>query len=165
MTNIVSEKYVKKEGEREDIVNSAIILAKAILKVKDERGVIKRHVENLLGELIWKVTEWDGKWNCRYSTQNAINSRDGKINHEHVYTMKYIKEKLFENPEKCDDILRKIPVACNVTVEEHSKLSKVKGYRGWDRYSEADIEVKDRATDELLNLKKIGSWHESKINE
>jgi hypothetical protein len=66
-----------------------------------------------------------------------------KLQHEHVFTRKDITDRIIAEPERAREILRDA-IACVVTVDEHRRLSRIgEAMRGWERYTEAGIEVID----------------------
>jgi hypothetical protein len=129
--------------------NSAVTLIKILLVCEKPPTVLPEHVRELIGTLLWKITEADGKYNTRYKTRGAIECTDkSQLQHEHVYQRRKMIDLLLNaNPEAADDILSEA-VGCTVTVLEHNLLSKCDSEYGWDRYRRANLEVFDTVTKE-----------------
>jgi vacuolar-type H+-ATPase subunit I/STV1 len=122
--------------DQEKILKSAVIAVKNIL---DMNGVLEVHKKQLLGLMIWKITERKGKYNTEYISEESSKLNDIKqLSHEHVFTRKYLIEKLINNPEEYRDILKNA-IGCTVTREEQKQLTKIKGIEGWDRYQKSGI--------------------------
>jgi hypothetical protein len=128
-------------------------IAKLIEVVLANRGpdILEKHIRDVLGTLLWKMTEVDGKYKTRYQSAGALNCKDkSQLRHDHVYPRsKVIDSLLAARPEEFDEILR-CAVGCTVTIEEHQRLSRFdKEYMGWDRYRQAAVSVTDTMTGEL----------------
>ncbi|MCH7568755.1 MAG: hypothetical protein IIA87_05015 [Nanoarchaeota archaeon] len=88
--------------------------------------------KRLLNELIWKISEINGKYNgVRYWTEKALEVKRKRkasefpkyLTHEHVFSRKYIKEELVEAKDDMGiikEILHKIQ-ACVVEKKEHKE--------------------------------------------
>lgn len=126
------------------------LLIKMVLANKGP-DILEKHVRDLLGTLLWKLTEADGKYSTRYQSCAAIECNDrSKLRHDHVYPRsKLIDALLKAKPEELDEILS-CAVGCTVTVDEHLRLSRFDDEcTGWDRYRKATVQVKDTETDKL----------------
>jgi len=110
----------------------------------------------ILYHLIWYITEGDGKYNTRFRSIQALNSKDLKIHHEHVYPIKDIKNDIMSNPKSIKSILMKKAIACVVTQKEHEQLNKhSKDSDGWERYRKAGVKIKDFITKRNANMKNL----------
>ncbi|MCP4143142.1 MAG: hypothetical protein GY755_23120 [Chloroflexi bacterium] len=142
-------KPYKRSSKATQIITSAKNLASLVL---NSNGILDRHKNKILSEVIWYISEADGKYTTRYRSKSVISLANDrptsvqKINHEHVYTIKNLKEEIIENPESFSTILEKV-IACVVTTEEHKTLDALKDTKvGWERYKSAGIEVLDMST-------------------
>lgn len=127
--------------------NSATALLKLVLANKDAPDVMEEHVGRLLGELVWKLTEADGKYATKYKTTGAINCSDkSQLRHEHVYQRaKMIDALLNGQTHEVDGILNDA-IGCTVTIDEHRRLENCDHEYGWERYRKAGLQVVDTAT-------------------
>jgi len=112
------------------------------------------HKRELLKVCIWKITEANGKYKTRYRSIGALNENNsGNLQHEHVVEMKSLIDRLLNEPTNYSEILNDA-IACVVTKEEHSKLTKVSresdNLNGWSRYKKAGIIAFD-----LVNGKEV----------
>lgn len=110
--------------------------------------MLPAHRKHLLKLAQWWVTEADGKWKTRFRSVRVIqlaeanpNSNEA-INHEHVYGRAEPAERMLHDPSQVGAILE-LCIGCVVTVEEHRRLSAVRGLQGWDRYRTAGVGVHD----------------------
>lgn len=123
---------------------SAVAIARLALEAPD---LLPEHRNWLLSVAAWKYTEADGKWNTPYRSRAAIGITDlARLNHEHVFTRKWLRDQMLESPAKYKAILG-LAVGCIVTRDEHKRLTMAERGRpelvGWGRYELADIEVVD----------------------
>ena len=140
----------RRKYSAEQITQSAILLTEIILANRKPE-ILDAHLRRVLGELIWKTTEADGKHNTAYWSEAAIACADRrKLVHEHVITKKdLIDQLLAAEPTEAGLILNQA-VACIVTTDEHNNLSKHdKTAKGWRRYDLAEVRVVDRRTGKL----------------
>jgi hypothetical protein len=131
---------------------SASTLIKYLLAEK-QPDVLPAHRRELLGVLLWKLTEAESshKHKTRFQSEGALGCNDeAKLRHEHVYQQEKMIAALEKaTPNEVDDIL-KTAVACTVTTEEHTRLSEFDEEYGWERYRKAGIVVIDRQTRERV---------------
>ena len=123
--------------------------------------VSEKHLKEQLSIGLWKWTEAAGvaphaKFNLPLVSDGVVHANGPtRINHEHVWTRKWIIERLrAQRKWHTDELLQLLTtygVACVVTVEEHALLSGVSG-QGWERYRAAGIEVWDRELQQPLDL-------------
>jgi hypothetical protein len=129
---------------------SAVTLIKYLLADKTPQ-VLPVHRRELLGILLWKVTEAEcsNKHRTRFQSQGALDAKGrSKLCHEHVFQRKKMIESLEKAaPGEVDGILD-IAVGCSVTVEEHDLLKLFDDEYGWERYRKARIIVIDTQTGE-----------------
>ncbi len=133
----------------EERKRSATTLIKLLL-AEDRPGVLTEHYVELLGILLWKLTEADSqKHKTRFQTQGALNRcGNTKLQHEHVFQKaKMIALLMKAKPEEVDSILQDA-VGCTVTKEEHEVLKGFDAEYGWDRYRKAGLTVIDTLTGE-----------------
>ncbi len=135
------------KNSSEQIYKSALNAIKPILATKD---VLEVHKKELLSVMIWKITERYGKLNAEYvsvAARKILNSDKTAqeklklLAHDHVYTRKYLIQKLMSQPKNYRNILKEA-VGCVVTREEHKKLSLIKNAEGWERYRAARVVYK-----------------------
>lgn len=128
----------------EQIHQSALSAIKSILAMKD---VLEVHKKELLSDMVWKITERFGKFNAEYVSKEAKKILDSNkttkeklrlLAHEHVYTRKYLMQKLLSKPNDYKNILKEA-IGCVVTREEHKILSSIKDCEGWDRYIKSKV--------------------------
>ena len=136
---VLKKDFIEKK-EKQEIVDSAMQAIKHILAMKN---VIDKHKKELLSDMIWKISEVNGKWNVRYYSEGTLKDDNVSIYHEHVVSRKELIVRLFSNPEKYKEILNNV-TACIVTKVEHDILEKQKNLSGWDRYKSARVKVYDR---------------------
>lgn len=118
----------------------------------------RRHLKELLGVLLWKYTEAEGKYKTRYISRRAYEIIYGgagtpedfkKLRHEHVWERDLLIETLLANPSEALQIL-KSAISCTVTAEESIALTlathAVKSGDRWERYHKAGVEVIDMAS-------------------
>jgi len=112
------------------------------------------HLHRLLGELIWKLTEAEGKRNTQYWSRAAVScTEERQLCHEHVITKQDLIDQLLRaEPWEAEKILGQA-VACTVTLDEHKQLSKCdKRAKGWNRYDLAKVDVINRRTGEPRSI-------------
>ncbi|MBI4173246.1 MAG: hypothetical protein HY519_00840 [Candidatus Aenigmarchaeota archaeon] len=132
----VLKKYIPKIG-REQKLKDLYLLAKTIIDLEMGNEIKYK----FLRHVIWSITTVDGTYNTKYRSKSVLSRREVPINHEHVWTVKQIREELLKNPENYQNILDKKAIGCIVTREEHNQLPGDK--RGWERYKNAGIIVMD----------------------
>lgn len=131
---------------------SAREIVEAALRLE---GVTDKHRVEVLSLGIWKWTEARGiaphaKYNVRYVTRGVREARERvKINHEHVFTRKWLIAELLKGERGPHELLAEYGVACTVTTPEHADLGAVSG-QGWARYLMAGVEVWDRLNQRYL---------------
>jgi len=136
--------------ESEARKRSAATLIKYLLADK-QPGVLPIHRRQLLGILLWKLTEAESfhKHKTRFQSERALSDK-AQLRHDHVYQRgKMIAALEKATPDEVDDIL-KTAVGCTVTKEEHDRLSKFDEEYGWERYRKAGITVIDTRTGERV---------------
>jgi hypothetical protein len=124
-----------------EIIASAKRLAHLIV-ASDE--ILERHRKKMLSEVLWLISEADGKYSTRYRSKEVVRlARDEpdseeNIQHEHVYPRKKVVErilddraKLRQEPALLDQMLDET-VGCVVTATEHRKL--LDSLEGWAGY-------------------------------
>ena len=137
----------------EGIVASAKHLARLVL-ASDE--LLPKHRKKMLSEVLWIISEADGKYSARYRTAEVVRlatedpTSRTKIQHEHVFPRKKViksildqRHKLLKRPRLLDELLDQT-VACVVTAQEHTKLCNSK--EGRQRYGDAKVPVLDMLT-------------------
>jgi hypothetical protein len=108
------------------------------------------HLHELLGILLWKITEADGKYNTRHKSHAARNCADKTLwRHDHVYTKKKMIDALLRaEPNEVSGILKNV-IGCTVTLAEHNDLTKYDDeYDGWERYRKASVSGQNIETGE-----------------
>jgi len=145
-------------GSVEERRSSALQLVSQTLAMS---GVILVHQREMLSIGLWKWTEAAGvspnpKYNIRFVSDGARDfGTKVKIQHEHVWTRKWIIDRLLARPGWSETdltgFLEQYGVACVVTESEHARLGAVKE-QGWARYVAAGIGVWDRLTGAPLDL-------------
>ena len=142
----------------------------AMLVLKAENILIEKHIKKILTEVLWMLSEANGKYDTRYRSSEVVRlakeepTSEVKIQHEHVFPRKGVIENILSqrqailaDPNLLDEILDKT-VGCVVTEEQHKALRKTED--GWHRYK--GIEVLDMSQNPPLVMK----WHWPKpINE
>jgi hypothetical protein len=122
---------------------SAVRLIKLLLQCDLE--ILPAHRQEFLSVALWKITEAQSthKHRTRFCSQEAYSSPETDLRHDHVFQRAImIKELINGRPEDVDTILKKA-VACTITKEEHTLLSRHSDVDGWDRYRRAGINVID----------------------
>ena len=133
----------KHSPNAEQVITSAKNLASMILNSND---ILEKHKNIILSEVIWYISEVDGKHTTRYRSKTVVDLAENnpnsqtKIIHEHVYTRKSLREEMKKNPSQFSLVLDKV-TSCVVTIDEHKKLDDTE--IGWERYKSAGIEVFD----------------------
>jgi hypothetical protein len=143
----------KPRPDSEERRRSAIRIAELVLAAD---GLVRVHRDELLSIAIWKYTEADGKFATRFRSAGAVGERDiRRLNHEHVFPRKWLRDHLLDAPDRCGEIMA-MAVGCVVTREEHAALTAASranpSLEGWRRYLAAGIEVFDMATGARINL-------------
>jgi hypothetical protein len=140
----------KPHSQAENRKKSAIILIKVLLK-SNAPEVLPAHLRGLLDNMLWKITEADGKYKTRHQSHGALQCSDKKLlRHEHVYPKEQMINALLKaTPEEVDGILE-TAVGCTVTFAEHSRLHKFNDEDGWMRYRKAEIAVTNTETGERV---------------
>ncbi|MDO8558146.1 MAG: hypothetical protein Q7S09_03080 [bacterium] len=129
--------------KRKDVLLSA---TNAIDQILSMLNVIEKHKKEMLSDMIFKITEVDGKSSPPYLSKKvykirlAENEKNAGLVQDHVFTRKGLIQKLLKNPTRSKYILKNA-ISCTVTKEEHNKLSAIKNADGWKRYKKAGIKV------------------------
>ena len=132
--------YKRRDGA-DEIIASATHLAQLVLP---SEHLLRRHKKKILSEVLWLVSEVDGKYSTRYRSARVIQlardepTSDEKIQHEHVFPRKQVTEHLLNNPERLEAVLAET-TGCVVTASEHKNL--ISSAEGWGRYR--DVKVLD----------------------
>jgi hypothetical protein len=143
---------VRESAASDQIIRSATNLA-AYLLAHPREGIELGHLRELLGVIIWKVTEAKGKYQTRYWSEGYRDNPDpAQAIHEHVIERRKLIEWLLAGvlmPEN----LPSEAIACVVTRDEDVRLRKVgRELNGWERYKAAGIKVWDREVEDWLVL-------------
>src|SRR5262249_11323777 len=111
----------KRHKKADDRIKSATALIKIIL-ANNNSGILKAHRKELLGTLIWKITERNGKHNTVYKSEKASKMRCDRSNsrHDHVFTLRELKNKLLDASSKDIDAILAEAIGCVVTPDEHA---------------------------------------------
>jgi hypothetical protein len=132
---------------------SAVALIKYLL-AENRPEAWPAHIRELLTILLWKITEAEAmnKRGTRLQSQGARGCTEvANLEHDHVYQRAKMIDALERAAPHEVDVILKDAIGCTVTVEEHTRLSKVgKEYDGWDRYRKAGILVFDTQTDKQV---------------
>jgi hypothetical protein len=133
-------------------VCSAKRLAALILQSNE---LLPAHRLKMLKEVLWLVSEADGKHSTRYRSKEVVRLATNvpdcevRIQHEHVYPKAVVarrllaeREVLLASPGELDKVLDQT-IGCIVTVDEHKKLPDGEG---WARYAKAEVPVLDMST-------------------
>jgi len=130
--------YKPKASRNADLAS----LKSAIDSILNMEVILPKHRRILLDRTVWAITQVDGKYNLRYVSKRALETKDkSKLRHEHVYPRKFIIDLLIDNPINYSDIIDDYAVACVVTKDEHTKLDNAGD--GWKRYERSGVEVYD----------------------
>jgi len=129
------------------VKQSALRLARTIAEL--DVDVLLTHKRKLLRDVVWIVTEANGKGNTRYVSE-AVYSGQGPIRHEHVLPIKYLVGRMLESPETISQVLDSA-IGWLVTEGEHRLLPSNSAGEGWDRYRQAGIRVFDRLEGKWLD--------------
>ena len=138
-------------SQAQDRTRSAVTLIKVLL-ANERPEVLPTHRQELLGKLLWKITEAEStKYKTRFQSENALKFRGkGELRHDHVYQCVQMIDKLVKaRPEEIDGILE-TAVGCTVTLEEHSRLHRFDEEYGWERYRKAGVTVTNIETGERV---------------
>ena len=135
--------------DKEATYNGLEIILKSMSEVSDQ--IKKKH---LLDGLIWVYTEGATgryKYKCRYRTESVLqNTREVEIQHEHVYTRKFIKGKLLNGAiGDVEEFLKEHCFGCLVSKEEHARMGS--DQNGWKKYHSNGIRVFDIVNKTWLN--------------
>lgn len=143
----------RKKQSREEVLTSTIALAKLLVENRP-KDTLEVHLKELLNVLIWKASQAEGKYTCRFVSEGfRKNPQETNIEHEHVLQRKKLIKEMLENPDQIDTKIRSV-IGCVVLKKEHEKLTKVSKSHphldGWERYREAGIRVYDTAEEKYL---------------
>lgn len=139
-----------RESKAVEVIKSAKNLAKLIIMSDD---LILQHKKKILSEILWFLTEADGKYGTRFRSKKVVDlaatnqKSKVKIQHEHVYPRKTVSLKILDNlnfyreNHAALELLLDETVGCIVTKDEHDSL--LKNEIGWARY--CDVPVYDMA--------------------
>ncbi|WP_127125448.1 hypothetical protein [Georgenia sp. SYP-B2076] len=132
---------------------SAYAIVRHLLELPSQVSVA--HRRHMLTIALWKWTEATGvspysKYHIRYRSRAAMEVwRTADVHHEHVWPRAWLIDQLLARTAWSEGdlwaFLDTYGVGCVVTVEEHGRLGDG---RGWDRYTEAGIEVVDVLSEE-----------------
>ena len=136
----VLKKNFQERNNKQEIIDSATSAIRIILSMVD---VLEIHKKEMLSDMIWKISEANGKWNTQYYSVGTLKENDVSVYHEHVVSRKELIARLLKNPDDYREILSEI-TACIVTKSEHDRLEMQKEWSGWDRYKCAGVKVYDR---------------------
>jgi hypothetical protein len=121
------------------VKQSALKLAQTIVGL--DVAVLSNHKRKLLRDVVWIVTEANGKHNTRYVSA-AVHSGQKPI-HERAIPIEDLVQRMLERPDTISQVLDSA-IACLVTETEHRLLPPKSAGEGWDRYRHAGIRVFDR---------------------
>lgn len=123
------------------VIASAKKLSHLILASSE---LMEAHSIKMLIQVIWLLTEADGKHSTRYRSKEVVRlaretpDSNMRIQHEHVYPKAPVaweilgrREEFLECPTKLNELLDQKAVSCIVTVDEHDDLL---AGEGWARY-------------------------------
>jgi hypothetical protein len=139
----------QKNNQSENVFNAAADLA--MFAILAQRLGEKRQ-RKLLSLAQWWSTEVDGKYGCRYISENGQTAIDARrfsdLRHDHVYRRRDVTDVLLKakNRKQVIGILKALR-GCVVTKIEHDKLcgmDRAGVANGWLRYKRALIKVLDR---------------------
>jgi hypothetical protein len=144
--------------------NSALTLVRLILNCGED--LLLAHKRKVLKDVVWIVTEADGKHRTRYRSKRVVDTAEKNPNstelvqHEHVVGRSLIADRLIQYPDQAKQILNSA-VACIVMRDEHIRLNDE--VEGWRRYLEAEggsIEVYDmKEPRQLIDLEQaVADW-------
>jgi hypothetical protein len=139
---------IKKQFIDKDVYPIIYSAIEGIKSVATNDNLLLVHKKELISVLIWKITEANGKWSTRYRSEGVLDDSECKIQHEHVYTRKFLTEQILQNPSNAEHIVQNA-IGCLVTEQEHSKLTAITSsqkLQGWDRYEAAQITIYDMLT-------------------
>lgn len=124
---------------RRDLTETLRSTTAAIRLVVLSLEIAPRHKLQLVDRMIWALTEepW-GKYTTPIRSVASLEVPTKGLRHEHVYTRKWLKEAMVNEPGRIDELVR-LAVACVVTVAEGDLLTRTKGVEGWERYRVAGI--------------------------
>ena len=135
----------KPAAKSASVLESAKKLARLILESEE---LLLKHRKKMLKEVLWLISEVDGKYTTRYRSAEVVRLArdkpccDERIQHEHVYPRAEVADRLLRErkallraPGELDKLLDQT-VACVVTKVEHGKL---KTGHGWARYTEVPV--------------------------
>jgi hypothetical protein len=144
----------KPSPEKEVRLRSGAALVAFVLA---EPSIVLDHQHRVLREVLWSVTEIDGKYTTRFRSAGTLQLEEAgrianwqsELRHDHVLTRNSLTEALLAGADPYDVL--STAVACTVTRAEHTRLSAFdRSHEGWARYAEAGVEVIDMATGELF---------------
>lgn len=142
----------KPSSEKEVRLRSGAALVAFVL---GEPSIVLDHQRRVLREVLWSVTEIDGKYTTRFRSVGTLQLEEAdrianwqsNLRHDHVLTRKSLIEALLAGANPYDVL--STAVACTVTRAEHTRLSSFdRSHEGWARYAEAGVQVIDMATGE-----------------
>jgi hypothetical protein len=135
------------------IIASAKKLAHLLLG-GPRRAILVQHRRKMLKEVLWLISEADGKYATRYRSAEVVRlARQSPgcnvaIRHEHVYPRAQVTAEILRReaefrrfPGRLDKFLDET-VGCVVTAREHREL--LDGAVGWNRYE--NVPVLDMST-------------------
>ncbi|MFC1513595.1 hypothetical protein ACFL5P_01165 [candidate division KSB1 bacterium] len=150
----IKEKFKPTQKGKEQI-KDAIIIIKVIVHLKINDSMIKKVIDQML----WNISGAHGKYLTRYRSEDVISEKSVNLNHEHVFPRKQVIEEIMNNIGQIEDILKNKTVGCVVSTEEHQRLKEVEKenpqLKGWQRYKEARIKVRDMKNDSEFDLNTI----------
>jgi len=148
----------RRSSKSTEVILSAKNLTKLILTSDD---VILRHKKKILSEVLWFLSEADGKYSTRFRSVEVVRlatedpTSKVRIQHEHVYPRALVSAQILDNvefyrnnPEKLDLLLEET-VGCIVTETEHNSL--LAGL-GWVRYANVPVYDMSESVPQLLTI-------------
>lgn len=137
------------------MLRDAIALAEFAINSPNLRLATRREVLSKYVLILLTHGTSNGKYGTRYRSVGAVPITDPTtLEHEHVFTRKWLIDQMIETPDAIELILTTFAIACTVTAAEHRELADVvranPDLQGWDRYHAAGIEVVDMATGEVV---------------
>ena len=105
--------------------------------------MLEKHKKTLISQMIWKITEANGKYNTRYISKNARKASKDERRHDHVWTRKGMVERILKDPDVLEHEIQRA-IGCTVIKDEHDDLTRFDTLcDGWERYKSARIAVWD----------------------
>lgn len=141
----LTAQFVRRQNSAE-IIASAKKMAALVLQSNE---LHLRHRKRMLKEVLWWISEADGKYSTRYRSKAVVAlaqtdpSSTEKVQHEHVFPKAKVAGELLKraaellsNPQELESILDST-VGCVVLASEHRTLDDKAV--GWKRYAKVPV--------------------------